>query len=270
MKYKISDVAKILDITTEAIRYYESKGIITPERSETTGYRYYGGWEIHMLIRARIYRQLGYSLDETAKLLNNYEMDDIIANLSDKKEDIKKEIIWKGNLLEHIEREKQSMIISNELIGKYRIGYRPDIYRLEMQDGYALNLDKKVQLTVLDWIEKIPFVFTSTLFTLFDVKNGKNDFSVGLGVYEEYAELLDIKESDYVKLYPSELCIQTGIQSKSNKAITPELLAPAIDYMNSKGMELSGDVITKSALMRKVGNDYINWHQAWLPFNYNE
>ncbi|OZV12503.1 hypothetical protein CIW83_08990 [Tissierella sp. P1] len=270
MKYKISDVAKLLDITPEAIRYYESKGIIAPERSEATGYRYYGGWEIHMLIRARIYRQLGYTLDETAKLLNNYENDDIISNLSDRKEDIKKEIVWKSNILKHIEKEEQSMIASNELIGKYRIEYRPDIYRLEMQNGYVLHPDKYIQKIIFDWLNKIPFVFTSTLFSLVEVESSGKNFSVGLGVYKEYAELLDIEESDYVKLYPSRLCIQTGIQSKSNRTITPELLAPAIEYMNSQGMELSGDVLTKSALMRKVGDDYINWHQAWLPFNQSE
>ncbi len=73
MKYKINEVAKLLNISDEAIRYYESKGIIDPERSETSGYRLYSGWEIHMLIRARSYRKLGFTLSETAKLLNAYK-----------------------------------------------------------------------------------------------------------------------------------------------------------------------------------------------------
>lgn len=266
MKYKISEVAKLLDITPEAIRYYESKGIITPERSEDTGYRYYSGWEIHMLIRARTYRELGYSLDETANLLNHYETEDIISYLSHKEEDIRQDIVRSKNLLKYIGREKQNIINSNELTGKYSIEYRPDIYRLEMQDGYVLHPDKKLRQTIYDWIDKIPFVFTSTLFPLEEVKNSGQNFTVGLGVYKEYAELLDIEESDYVRFFPSELCILTGIQSKSSRAITPELLTPAINYMDSQGMELTGDVLTKSALMRKVDEEYINWHQAWLPF----
>ena len=40
MKYRFSEVAKLLDLSSEAIRYYESKGIIQPERDET-GYRIY-------------------------------------------------------------------------------------------------------------------------------------------------------------------------------------------------------------------------------------
>ena len=86
MKYRISEVAKLLDLSSEAIRYYETKGIIQPERDEETGYRYYGGWDIHMLIRARTYRQLGYTLDETADLLNKYDTIDIVSYLSKKRE----------------------------------------------------------------------------------------------------------------------------------------------------------------------------------------
>ena len=270
MKYKISEVAKLLDITPEAIRYYESKGIITPERSQDTGYRYYNGWEIHMLIRARTYRELGYSLEETSNLLNHYETKDIISYLTRREEHIKQEILRSKNLLKYIEREKQNIINSHELIGNYSIEYRPDIYRLQMQDGYVLHPDKELRQTIYNWIDKIPFVFTSTLFPLEDVKNNGKGFTVGLGIYKEYAELLNIEESDYVRFFPSELCVLTGIQSKSSRDITPELLTPAINYMNSQGMELTGDVLTKSALMRKVDEEYINWHQAWLPFKYNK
>lgn len=267
MKYKISEVANLLDITPEAVRYYESKGIITPTRSESTGYRYYGGWEIHMLIRARTYRQLGYSLEEIERLLNEYNMDDIVSNLSEREEAIKEEIIWKKQLLDHIEIKRESLIRANELIGKYRIQYRPEIYRLEMQDGYVLYPDKEIQSIIIKWIDKIPFVFTSTLFPLDEINKGERGFTVGLGIYKNYAKLLGIVESEYIRILPSELCIETGIQTRSNKIITPDLLIDAIEYMNSKGMKLSGDVVTRSALMRKIDNEYVNWQQAWLPFN---
>lgn len=49
IKYRISDVAKLLGITTEAIRYYEDQGIITPTKSEKSGYRYYCVWDLHAI-----------------------------------------------------------------------------------------------------------------------------------------------------------------------------------------------------------------------------
>jgi DNA-binding transcriptional MerR regulator len=269
MKYRISEVAKLLDLSSEAIRYYESKGIIRPERDEETGYRYYGGWEIHMLIRARTYRQLGYTLDETADLLNKFDTMDIISYLSKKREDIQKDIERSTYLLNYLDKEKENITNSDEITGVYQLVYRPEIYRLEMQEGYVLYPDKKLRQAINDWIDKIPFAFSSTLFPLNSIHSGEDNFTVGLGIYKEYAELLGIEESEYVKLFPSKLCILTGIQTKSSKNISPSLLRPAIEYMNNQGMNLTEDVITKSVLMRKVGGEYINWHQAWLPFEKN-
>ena len=266
MKYRISEVAKLLDLSSEAIRYYETKGIIQPERDEETGYRYYGGWDIHMLIRARTYRQLGYTLDETADLLNKYDTIDIVSYLSKKREEIKKEIERSRHLLDYLDKEKENITNSDIITGLYQLVYRPEIYRLEIQEGYVLYPDKKLRQAIYEWIDKAPYVFSSTLFPLNSIYNGEENFTVGLGIYKEYAELLGIEESEYVKLFPSKLCILTGIQTKSSKNISPTLLQPAVKYMNSQGMIVTDDVITKSILMRKVGGEYINWHQAWLPF----
>ena len=61
--YTIGELAKILGITAETIRYYERKGIIAPIHDQETGYRYYTTWDLHMLIRARCYLGFGLLLD---------------------------------------------------------------------------------------------------------------------------------------------------------------------------------------------------------------
>lgn len=54
-KYSIGTMAKLMGISAEAIRYYESRNIISPVRDPETGYRYYNTWDFHMLLRARHY-----------------------------------------------------------------------------------------------------------------------------------------------------------------------------------------------------------------------
>lgn len=68
MHYKIGEVANILGITTEAIRYYESQGVITPIKYKKSNYRYYSKWDIELFIRARCLRSYGYSIAETCNL----------------------------------------------------------------------------------------------------------------------------------------------------------------------------------------------------------
>ena len=65
-KYSIGTMARLLGISAEAIRYYESRNIIQPVRDPETGYRYYNTWDFHMLLRARHYQNYGFSLEEVA------------------------------------------------------------------------------------------------------------------------------------------------------------------------------------------------------------
>lgn len=44
-KYSIGTMAKLMGISAEAIRYYESRNIISPVRDPETGYRYYNTWD---------------------------------------------------------------------------------------------------------------------------------------------------------------------------------------------------------------------------------
>ena len=44
MKYKIGDVARILGISTDLLRYYEKKGVVRPVKDKANDYRYYEAW----------------------------------------------------------------------------------------------------------------------------------------------------------------------------------------------------------------------------------
>ncbi len=107
--HRISEVAKMLGISTETIRYYESVGVIKPSRDEKNGYRYYGGWDIHMLARARLYRLYGFSLEDTAKMLGSPDIASVEDGLKKQEEILEQELIWKMNQLQRIRQERSNM-----------------------------------------------------------------------------------------------------------------------------------------------------------------
>ena len=47
-KYKIGDVSRLFDIPAQTLRYYEEQGILHPEKSENSGYRYYDAIVVSM------------------------------------------------------------------------------------------------------------------------------------------------------------------------------------------------------------------------------
>ncbi len=74
-EYKVSDLAKLLDLTPETIRYYESVGIVKPRHDEVNRYRYYLSTDFSRLYIAKMLRSMGFSLSEIKSFF--YEKNDL-------------------------------------------------------------------------------------------------------------------------------------------------------------------------------------------------
>lgn len=72
--FSIADLAKEFDISTRTIRFYESKGLITPKRVGTT--RIFQKKDRARLILILRGKRLGFSLKDIAEYLDLYHADD--------------------------------------------------------------------------------------------------------------------------------------------------------------------------------------------------
>ena len=147
-KYSIGTMAKLMGISAEAIRYYESRNIISPVRDPETGYRYYNTWDFHMLLRARHYQNYGFSLEEIAELFRSHELAEIREKMVDQEEMIQQEIIRQMNLLKRIRQSQQVLQDAKDSVGKFRIEERPGINCMNTQKNYTL-FKKKEQLDLI-------------------------------------------------------------------------------------------------------------------------
>ncbi|USD21888.1 MerR family DNA-binding transcriptional regulator [Microbulbifer variabilis] len=69
--YSISELAREFEITTRAIRFYEDKGLLKPERHGQT--RVYSPEErirLKLILRGK---RLGFSLDESREIIDMYD-----------------------------------------------------------------------------------------------------------------------------------------------------------------------------------------------------
>lgn len=264
-KYSIGTMAKLMGISSEAIRYYESRNIISPVRDPETGYRYYNTWDFHMLLRTRHYQNYGFSLEEIAELFRSHELAEIRGKMVDQEEMIQQEIIRQMNLLKRIRQSQQVLHDAKENVGKFRIEERPGIYRMNTQKNYTL-FKKKEQLDLIsEWTEKEPFVFSCAVFYQKNIEKGETEFDFGMGLREEYAQFLNVKESELVQYYPPCLCVHTCIPSRSGKYLSLESLKEGFRYLEQNGLSLAGDIVTQVACMTKPEEECFNWHIVWFP-----
>lgn len=80
--FSISQTAKIVDMTTEALRHYDRIDLVKPCMiDEWTGYRYYSQQEIVKLNTVRALRCMELSLNEIKKILEYDDFSKIVAAL---------------------------------------------------------------------------------------------------------------------------------------------------------------------------------------------
>ena len=66
---RVNQVAKLLNVTPDTIRFYTRNRILQPSKSESTGYRDYSEKEVNRLRFVLSARQLGFSVADIKQIL---------------------------------------------------------------------------------------------------------------------------------------------------------------------------------------------------------
>ena len=74
--YSIGQAAEICDVSRRTLRFYEIKGLISPDHLSEGGYRYYTMETLRRVQVIRYFLEEGFSLDQAGKLLNTNDLDD--------------------------------------------------------------------------------------------------------------------------------------------------------------------------------------------------
>lgn len=69
-RYTIGEVAALLNMSPQAIRFYDKHGIVVPYYTDQkTGYRYYSYDQIHYIARVKYLQRFGFRLDDIREAL---------------------------------------------------------------------------------------------------------------------------------------------------------------------------------------------------------
>jgi MerR family transcriptional regulator, thiopeptide resistance regulator len=66
----VGEVARLAGVTVRALHHWEAEGVLVPSGRTPAGYRVYAEADLTRLARVLVYRDLGFSLEETARLLD--------------------------------------------------------------------------------------------------------------------------------------------------------------------------------------------------------
>lgn len=105
--YTIGQLAQLAGISTKALRVYECKGLLLPERNEENGYRMYGEESVKTLEKIQLMKYLDFSLEQIADFLQLYENVSRENMLLEQKRLLEKKKEQLNTVIAHVDRAIQ-------------------------------------------------------------------------------------------------------------------------------------------------------------------
>lgn len=256
-RYGIGEIAGILGISTELLRHYERKNIITPKRDEN-GYRYYDLDTVKKLTGVRRSRAFGFSLEDADRLLVSGSREETVALHRERLLELERELQWKGlvtaalrELVEELER-----VVEEE--GLCRLTELGPMLRYNFQHNRAFFPSGPDHLR---WQDGMPVVSISPGFSLDAIQAGSDECDFGFVVSQAQGKFLALEETAGAYQLPGGMAVTTIISSKGTNHIKAVQMQPALHFAECHGWQPIGD-----AWGITVHNfDQSKYHRMYLP-----
>lgn len=250
-KYQRSKLAETTGVGKETLRYYESRNIVSPSREPGNGYRTYTDEDLANLIKLKIKRSYGYSLEEAAGNIPGFAEPEWEQHLKIREAEIDFEI-------KKLERIKQIYADQRWISQKARNEYmfllfeelNDTMFYLKQMVDEDVCSDKKTDYAVKEIIAAGPMAFYGMTVNLSYLEKHSIKSSNG---YEEYGcfwlkrdeELLpktDMTGLEY-SAYPISTICRTVIAHTGNDEQYYDEQERIFCAITEKGYRVSSDII---------------------------
>lgn len=267
MRYKIGDVARILGVSTDILRYYERKGVVAPEKDAGNDYRYYNSWHINFLMDCLWFKNYGFSIEQIADIVRIPGTEELGELFTLKEEELRAHIRHCQLLLRRSAEHRASLEMIDRLLYKCEIASCPEFVRFINRVGDSYMTDPLTNETAKKWLEVLPF--NNRYFEMSGdavIPGREDDYRWGYSLSEEYVKELDFLLSPPMIRFPSRKCIHTVFKNSGGKGgFSPSLLEYALDYARKEGIMVFGPI--HGVLLCSVMEDGVltGYFEAWIP-----
>ena len=265
MKYKIGDVAKILGISPDLLRYYQKKGVVTPATGENNNYRYYDAWDINFLIDCLWFKNYGFGIEQTAKLVSASSYDDVLADMRQRCGEIRDDIRRQTMLLERSEQYFSAMDRVRTMLGRCDLVYSPEFYRYLNRFNADYENIAELQDLSYQWLQYMPFVNRSFEIERADLENGTDNYAWGYSMGIDFVEKLRVPLDPPVKHLCSEPSVHAVFASAGKDEFSPRRLGFVMDYIRESGLSLAGDARGNLVCSVMENEQLTGYFEVWVP-----
>ncbi|MDR0916644.1 MAG: MerR family transcriptional regulator [Oscillospiraceae bacterium] len=264
-KYKIGDVARILGISADLIRYYEEKGVVAPEKDPDNRYRYFDTWDINYLIDCLWYKHFGFGIEQVAHMVTEYTYPRLLESLEDKTEELRDNIRRQELLLERIEKYRQRLADTRARVGQCELRRNVPFYYYINRRNSEYDIDTETRDITRAWLKYMPFTRRYFEVTERSMTQGEDDYVWGFSVGQKYVSEFSIDVSPPVAMMPEQMCVHSAFKSAGQDRFSARKLDFLVDYAREQGLTPTRGAFGNLACSVVEDGEQCGYFEVWLP-----
>lgn len=267
-KYRIGDVAELIGMSRDSLRYYEKRGLLK-EKKEYNGYRYYTDEDLFRLISILYERKMGLGLDEIALSFQDTTSETLISRFQEQLEKEQNEI----------RRHQQSVARLRMTLDDYKqlICHGEEIVVKDFPASYVIVPETTFSDGISQWFRLASSYPGLDMMYIYDTYTWKKEGSHIHLDFQKSQLILKKEFHDFVEYPFSETdtppiesfpCLFTFSVSRERIPQEEEICA-LIDTAKKRGLT-PAPYLYSTFIGRGIHNDQTSFHmQIYLPVTQN-
>lgn len=266
-KYKIGAVARLLDLPNDTLRYYESRGIVTPQKDEETGYRYYDAWDLNYLLDSICYRSYDFSLGDVVKMINDDDQNDFVDRCFKREAELLHTIYEYKQKLDALVKLRQRVSQLTKKVGIFEITQRPAMVyqRQRINDGFIF--DDTALAVMKKWLNLIPSIDHTFVVPNFapDKPESYTEYWWGFSLSPDDAIKSGIDLSPPVEYLPPVKCVYTVFTAGDRRSFTKSLKSQVISEIQRQGHKITAPPVGHLIVRLHENGIFTRYFEVWVP-----
>ncbi|PNV62285.1 hypothetical protein C0033_09245 [Clostridium sp. chh4-2] len=261
-EYRIGEVARLLGVTQDTLRFYEEKEIIKPYKAEN-GYRCYTADDVWLLLDAIYYRKVNFSVHDVKQILYHNNCEAMQNLISQKIEEEKKSIREHQFYLTKLEMSHQSCQNIKDYLDICSV--------LPFQRFYILSEKRTEKDKVRDeWFQLIQeksVYEVSNIMEEYDLLNVGYDKPVYsfLSLRESIAKKMKMKKKlEEMPCLDYKRCIFT-VDTSETRSPRKEALKRAVEWAGKHSFQLEGKAYSQYTINCNAEGKMVYYIEIYLP-----
>ena len=267
--YSSTELSRYYGISIKGMEFYEQKNLLHPERVGSGKTRRFNLRDCYQLAAARMLRNCGFRIEETAALLEHNQPGFLLEELGERARQIEEGLRLQEGVLRGIQRIQEGIRRVQEGDVAPRIAEHGACYRLFIRQFTGMHTSTRRESDQLsEWNWLMPVTEASLRFAKEELENAgeRINTEVGMIISEADFERFRLQETERVTRIPPGRAVWAIVSGPAEELDSRERLQKPLEFLSESGLHIAGDGFSRLIfVLQDRDGARMRYDEVWIP-----